>query len=121
MFPLVRLGPSQELVDNCVYDGLDVQSFAGGAVERVRGRGGSVVPGKLALATRSELYGVVLGDVSVPPEVEPRALGVLLGQPVLGHQAAQPMVSDALHQHQTLLDQVLDTYKYRQSLDTIVL
>lgn len=99
--------PSQEVVYDRVYDGLHVRGGARGAVQLVRGRGGGVVPGQLALAARAELHGVVVGDVAVPPQVEARALGVLLRRAVLRHQRAQPVLAAVLQQHEPLLDEVL--------------
>lgn len=85
-----------------VHDGLYVYRSAGVAVQRVRGR----VRGVL-LAARAELDGVVVGDVSVAPQVKARALGVLLRRAVLRHQRRQPVLAHRLQQHQTLLDQIL--------------
>lgn len=103
--------PSQKLVYEGIYNGFNVWCRAGGTVERVRGAGGSVVPARLALAARAELDGVVVRDVTVPPQVEARALGVLLRRAILAHQRRQPVVAATLHQHQTLLDQILRTNK----------
>lgn len=73
-------------------------------VELVRGRVGGV-----ALATRTELDGIVVGDVSMSPQVEARALGILLRRAVLRHQRRQAVVAQIFHQHQALFDKVLNT------------
>ena len=71
----------QKGVYDTVYDRLDVYCCACATVERVCGRLGGV-----ALATRSKLDGVVVGDVTVPPQAQARAFGVLLRRAVLRYQ-----------------------------------
>lgn len=92
----------QKGVYDTVYDRLHVYCCACAAVQRVCGRLGGV-----ALATRAELDRVVVGDVSVPPQAQARALGVLLRRAILRHQRRQAMLTQGLHQHQPFFDQVL--------------
>lgn len=96
---VVRGPPSQEVVDDGVDDGLDVRRGARRTVQRVRGRGGCVVPCEWALAARAELRRVVVGDVTVPPEVQPRAFSMLLCRAVLRHQRCQAVLASVLEQH----------------------
>lgn len=107
MFGTSFLLPLQKVYDDGEDDSFNVRRLARGAGERVRRREGGVVPDELALATSAELYGIVVGDVAVPPKVEARHLGVVLRRAVLRKHDAQPVLTRILHQHQTLLDQVL--------------
>lgn len=78
------------------------------AVKGAGERGHCTMSGIQALTARAKLDGVVLGDVAVPPQVEARALRVLLRGAVLGHERGQPMFTHVLRQHESLLDQVLE-------------
>lgn len=85
------------MVKNGVDDAVDIYSGAGGTVADVRGRCGGVNAGGVQLATHPEFHCIVLGDVTVPPQVESRALGVLLSGAILGHQCRQSAVTNLLH------------------------
>lgn len=93
----------QKRVYDTVYDRVDVYCCACATVLRVCGRLGGV-----PLATRSELDGVVVGDVTVPPQSQARALGVLLRHAVISHKPRQSDLAQGFHQHQALFDQVLN-------------
>lgn len=95
----------EKLTDDGEYD--RIRRWACGTVERMRGQGGSIVPDQPQLAARTKLDRVILGDITVPPQIQAGVLGVLLGGTVIADQRSQPILARVLKQHQALLDQAL--------------